>query len=265
MIYFLQLIKKEEKEPFFTFIHPTTPQQILEKIHKQFKGTPLNFLQGKTTGNTPQTTDFEQFSLHSSPLTIENKNITAVVLHDREDKLKIISEILNDFLTPHIMTRIAREMEDGRLNEETENILTEKILNLINKRIDPISRNWGQNRDQIIIPLTSSSLLPLTILFNLLFPIFQMDLNIYHYIINITIVAGIFGYLSQNRKWVLKNSILCVLLNIFGSIAWIILVKKVSLTTLSSLSFLVLNGSIIFVISTLLLTFLLDNQYLWPP
>lgn len=262
MIHSVRLMEGS-KGAFFTFKHPRTPKRILGDIYEHFREITLR--KRYTEESNTQEINIREFSIQFCTFKIKRKKIVAAVLYDQKDNPKRISKILDTFFSPHIRARIAREIQKGGLKEKTKIILTDELLDAVNKRVDPVSRRGKESSLKYLLPpAVCISLWPLFHVTLSFLPLFLESLNEYHYILTITLTVGIGVFLSLKRAKNLKKSSLYVIISLIGYVLSLLLTNTFSFQSLPDLYLLLLCGSIAF--TTLTTTqIMIQSRYLSPP
>lgn len=262
MIYSVRLLR--DSEAIFTFFHPITPPEILQKIN-EINQELVNSLKERILERNPQKIDLDTFSLQFHG----KEGLTVLVFCDKNDNMKLVSKILDRFFTSQIHTKIEKKAEKGILTENTKNFLTGKLLDIINKRIDPITRKKKKTKrwKTIVSSLVGISLSPIFFIPYLFLPNYLLkSLNGYHCLLILTLTAGFIGFLSQKKK-VIKTSILCSSLSILTYSVLLTVtysfLPKFFFSSPQVYSFILL-GSLVFLLSAGFVAFL-DNYYLAPP
>ncbi|NIU84734.1 MAG: hypothetical protein GWN31_12625 [Candidatus Thorarchaeota archaeon] len=262
MIYFLQLIKTSSGEAFFTFTHPITSQNVLKTIEKKVGDSPLTLLKKGLLEGTSKKIDFEKLSLQFCPVNINGEDITVAVLYDQGDNTRLVTKIVDDLFPPHIRAKLANQMKKGTLTEETSNLLTNNLLNLVNAMVDPISKKWETDQiKKLLFPLAFISIWTLLYLSDVLLLPLLKDLSLYQNLILLSLIAAGIGFLFNKNKPILKTSGFCVLIGTLSYITFFF--TRFSTSNLGQLSPLFLcTGGIFILLTGLLLVF--DNHYLAP-
>lgn len=263
MIYSIRLLKNTET--IFTFFHPITPPEILQKIDEVNQEFVFS-LKERILEKEPQKIDLENLSLQFHE---KEEGITALVFCDKNDNMDLVSKILDTFFTSQVHAKIEKKAKKGILTENTKNYFTGKLLDIINKRIDPITRKKMKKKrwKNIVSSLASISLCPLFFVSYLLLPNYLLkSLNLYHCLLILTLTVGFIGFLSQRKK-IIKTSIFCSALSIltYSALLTIISPSLIMLFfTPPQVNSVILFGSLVFLLSAGLKAFF-DNYYLAPP
>lgn len=264
MIYFIQFIK-EPRKSLFTFTHPVTPHEILEKVSSKFSQTQLSYLKNEEQIISSRKIDFKNYTFQVWELSLNNSNqINVIALYDKQDSSQLVLNIINDSLTPHIRARIIKGIKRGAISEKTKNLLRDRFLNKINGKIDPLSRRWQREKWKKVTTLIGGlSLSSLFFTIKLLTPTLHNFFNTFHFFACFCLISGLIGYLSHKNMEVLKSSLLLIISTLGSYMAIISVTNRFSLFSLQILPLLI-YGCLLFLVSNFILV-LVNSHYISPP